>query len=113
MHELSIINNVINIVSGKAKELNATEINFIELDIGKMSGIDYDALEFAWQNIPKNHLTKTTELEINKIQGKARCYNCSSEFKINDLYTPCPKCGNFNHEIIQGQELKIKSIKVT
>ena len=48
MHELSIVMSIVEIAQQQAYNANATVIDEIELDIGTMSGIEMDALEFAW-----------------------------------------------------------------
>jgi hydrogenase nickel incorporation protein HypA/HybF len=112
MHEFAITMNVLNIVEEKAKELNAKIVHEIEIDVGKLSGVDYDALEFAMQYTKKSELLERAKLVINKIPAKARCKTCNQEFDISDFYNACPKCNNFDHNIFQGQELKVKAIKI-
>ncbi len=112
MHEFSITMNVLNIVEENAKKLNAKIVHEIEMDIGELSGVDYDALEFAMQYTKKSELLEKAKLVINKIPAKARCQTCKHEFEIYDFYTACPECNNFKHDIFQGKELKVKAIKV-
>ena len=104
--------NILAIVEENAKNLHAETVREIEIDIGELSGIDYDALEFAMQYSKKGELLENAKLVINKIPAKARCKSCNHQFDIRDFYTPCPKCNQFNHEILQGKELKVKAIKI-
>jgi hydrogenase nickel incorporation protein HypA/HybF len=112
MHEFSITMNVVNIVEENATNLHAKIVHEVEMDIGELSGVDNDALEFAWQYSKKTGLTENAKLVINKIPAKARCRSCNHEFDISDLYTACPECGKFDHDIFQGKELKVKAIKI-
>ncbi|MBU1718117.1 MAG: hydrogenase maturation nickel metallochaperone HypA [Bacteroidetes bacterium] len=104
--------NILSIVEENAKKLNATIVHEIEMDIGELSGVDYDALEFAMQHTQKSELLENAKLVINRIPAKARCKSCNHEFDISDLYTACPKCNTFDHDIIQGKELKVKAIHI-
>lgn len=104
--------NVLSIVEENAKTLNAKIVHEIEMDIGELSGIDYDALEFAMQHVQKSELLEKAKLVINRIPAKARCKSCSYEFDIKDFYSACPKCNKFDHDIFQGKELKVKAIKI-
>lgn len=104
--------NILNIVEENAKKLNAKIVHEIEMDIGELSGVDYDALEFAMQHTQKSELLKNAKLVINKIPARARCKSCNHEFGISDFYTACPKCNKLEHDIIQGEELKVKAIKI-
>ena len=104
--------NVLNIVEEEAKILNAKIVHEIEIDVGELSGVDYDALEFAMRFTKKSELLEHAKLVINKIPAKARCKTCNQEFDITDFYYACPKCNNFDHNIFQGKELKVKAIKI-
>jgi hydrogenase nickel incorporation protein HypA/HybF len=112
MHEFSIIMNVLRITEENAKNLGAKIVHEIEIDIGKLSGVDIEALEFAMEHTQKNKLLENVRLVINKIPAKARCKSCNFEFDIDDFYTACPLCNNFKNDIFQGKELKVKAIKV-
>ena len=112
MHELSIAINVIEIAKEYAEKANAKVIHEIEIEVGDMSGVVLESLEFALDCSVKNTILENTKRIITKVVGKARCNNCSNEFEINDLYYPCPKCNQFNSEVIQGKELRVKSINI-
>ena len=112
MHEFTIIMNLLNIVEENAAILNATIVHEIEMDIGELSGVDYEALEFAMEHTQKSKLLEHATLLINKIPAKARCKTCNHEFDISDFYTACPKCNSYDHDIFKGKELRVKAIKV-
>lgn len=112
MHELSITMNILTIVEENARNLNAKMVHEIEIDIGELSGVDNDALQFAMQCTMKSELLEHAKLVINKIPAKTRCNTCNHEFDISDFYAECPECHSFDHDIYQGKELKIRSIKI-
>lgn len=112
MHELSITMNVLNIVEENARNLNAKIIHEIEMDVGELSGVDIEALQFAMQCTSKSKLSESASLVINRIPAKARCKICNHEFDISDFYAFCTKCNSFDITIFQGKELKVKSIKI-
>lgn len=112
MHEMTIAVGIVDVVCKKAEEENATKINNVILEIGEISGVMIDALEFGFEAATKNTLAEGAELKINKINGKAFCKNCNKDFNINNDFTPCPECDDFNIEIKQGKELSIKSFNI-
>jgi len=112
MHEMTIAVGIIDIVCKKAEEENATKINNVFLEIGELSGVMIDALEFGFEAATKNTLAEGAELKINKIKGKAFCKNCNTVFKIENDFSPCPDCEDFNIEIKRGKELSIKSFNI-
>lgn len=111
MHELSIAISIVEIAEENAKKANTSVINEIELDIGSQSGVVLEALEFAMQSAVQGTMLEKAEVKINSIPARATCSQCQYEFFIDDLFTPCPECGNPFCEITQGKELKVKSLK--
>jgi hydrogenase nickel incorporation protein HypA/HybF len=112
MHELSIAKNIIEIVEEHARELNASVVAEVELDIGTVSGVIPETLEFVMDIAAKDTVLEGSKIIINIIQAKAQCKNCSKDFEIDDIYTMCPHCGSLQFEIIQGKELKVKAIRI-
>lgn len=99
-------------VETTAEKNNAACISEVEIDIGLVSGIVPDALEFAMEVAIKNTKLENAKIIINTIQGKARCVGCSHEFVIEDLYAMCPNCSGYNFEILQGKEMRVRNITV-
>lgn len=112
MHELSIAMSIIEIAEENAKREKASVINEIELDIGTQSGVVLEALTFAMESAVQGTMLESAEVKINSIPARAVCSKCQHAFYTDDLFTPCPECGNPFSEIVQGRELKVKSLKV-
>ena len=113
MHELSIVMGIIEIAEQQAKAANATIIDEVELDIGTLSGIEMAAFEFAWQQGVKQTMLQHAVRKINRITAKARCLDCDIEFAIEKYYDACPVCGEHLLGIIQGKELRVKTLMVS
>jgi len=113
MHELSIVMSIIDIAKQHAQSANSTIVDEIELDIGSLSGIDMQALDFAWQQAVKNTILEHAVKNINRITAKAKCLDCETEFEIVQYFDACPVCGKHLIDILQGKELKVKSLVVT
>lgn len=113
MHELSIVMSIVDIAAQQASQVNATEVSEIELDIGTLSGIEMGALDFAWEQGVKETILENAHRKINRIEGKARCLDCEAEFKLENFYDACPVCGGHFIDIIQGKELRVRSLMVS
>jgi len=111
MHELSIAQNIIEIVENYAIKAHAKIVTDVEVDVGTISGVIPETLEFVWELAVKNTITEKAKLKINVIPAKARCKDCKTEFEIEDIYSVCLACNSNNIEIYQGKELLVKSIK--
>lgn len=112
MHELSIAQNIVEIVEEEAKKYESSKVESVILEIGTMSGVVPEALNFALTEAVKNTILEHTNFEINEIKAVFRCSSCGNEFSMNDLYGDCPECGNFFNDIIKGKELLIKSVNL-
>ncbi len=112
MHELSIAMNIIEIVSQQARKSNLPVIDEIEIEIGKLSGVEIEALEFVMGIAAHGTILENSRTIITEIPGIARCLVCSKEFITESLFAQCPECKEFNFEILQGQELRVKSLNV-
>lgn len=113
MHELSIVMSIIDIARQQTADADATIVDEIELDIGTLSGIEMDSFEFAWKQAVKDSVLENAVRTINRIEAKAQCLDCNAEFAILNYYDACPVCGEHLLDILQGKELKVKSLIVS
>lgn len=112
MHELSVAQNIIEIVEGSAKQQGAAYVTVVEIEVGAISGVIPDNLEFAWEIAVKDTMLDKSTLKIDFIAAQARCLNCATEFVMDDIYGICPVCNSTQYDIIHGKELRVKSIHI-
>ncbi len=112
MHELSIVANIMDIVEEYAVKQHAITVHEIELDIGQLAGIDFDALEFAISHAPRKDLLRNAAFIIHKIDPAAKCRDCQHTYPTKEYATPCPGCGSIRTTITTGNELKVRSFKI-
>ena len=120
MHELSIVMGIIDIAEKEAKMAGVSIVEEIELEIGLLSGVEMEALEFArseehtfaWNHAIKNTILSEAKKTIIRPEGSGVCLDCNSEFRIEHLFDPCPHCQSYFINIKKGKELKVKSIVV-
>ena len=112
MHELSVVLNIISIAENEAALAGANKIKAIEVEIGELSSIEPAAFDFAWNQGIRGTMLENAEHSIRYVHGKATCRSCGETFRLRHLYDACPGCGGFFPEIIEGRELKVKSITV-
>ena len=110
MHEMSIALSIVDIAEEEVRKNKASVVEEIEIDIGMLSNIQVDSLEFLWDNAVKSSVLEGARRKLNIIPGKARCSVCCTEFTMNEIYDACPDCHDFLNEVLEGKELKIKSM---
>jgi len=110
MHEFSIALSIVEISEEHARKENAGIIREIDVEVGELSGVILDALEFAMESAFKGTMLENAKYNLIPVQGKAKCLQCQHEFNTDNLITPCPECNSFRLEIIHGRELRVKSM---
>ena len=112
MHELSIVQNILDIAESEARKNNATKIIKIGLKIGEMSGVVIDSINFCFETLKGNTIARDAELLIDHVPLKGKCKNCNSNFQINNYIFKCNTCNNNDIEIISGRELFVDELEV-
>ncbi len=110
MHEMSVALNIIDIATEQATKENAAKILEVELDIGTLSGIELESMQFALDISVKGTLLENSKIKINKIKARAKCSDCKNEFEALNLFNSCPECNSYNTIILKGRELQVKSL---
>lgn len=112
MHELSIVMSIVGIAEQQARAAGAGCIEEIELEIGELSGVEMQALDFAWKEGVRQTLLEHATRTIIRIKGQANCLDCGTDFPIQHYYDACPVCGGHFIRIKSGQELRVKALVV-
>ncbi len=112
MHELSLLENVREILENHALSQKFSKVTKVTLEIGKLSSVEPDALCFGFDVVMNGSLAENAELIISEIAGLGICQQCSLQVELETSYDPCPHCGSPFVKIIQGAEMKIKDLCV-
>lgn len=113
MHELPMVENVVQVVCAKLDELKETRaVTAVRLKVGKMSSAVPDCLCFYFEFLRKGTPLENASLEIEEIPVKAVCRVCGKEFEVEGPIFFCPLCDSSRLEMIAGRELLVDSIEV-
>ena len=112
MHELSLTQNIVDLAIEHAARENAARVLSITLEIGALSGVVAEAVEFAFDVCSKGTLAEGAQLEIRHITGRGRCLDCHKEAEISNLTHLCPHCGSLALKTVQGQEMKFTEMEI-
>jgi hydrogenase nickel incorporation protein HypA/HybF len=111
MHEISMVESILEIAEAKAREQNAVSIQIIKLRIGEFTSIVPDALEFAFDVARQGTLAEHARLEIEIVPMLVRCVVCERESRLAQVRLVCTQCG-FPLIILSGEELQIDYIEI-
>ena len=111
MHELGICDAVLKTVDGIAKEEQLSSVHKVTLEVGMLSGVVPRFLEDCWQAVIDGTPYQNTELQIETINGLARCEDCGHEFSADLDKLWCPRCAGRRLTPLTGTDLTIKEIE--
>jgi hydrogenase nickel incorporation protein HypA/HybF len=112
MHELGVTENIVNIVSTKAGEAQASKVIRINLVVGELSGFVPDCIQFYFDSLSKDTIAEGAVLHFESVPAELRCRDCSTIFRPQDTLWSCPGCKGRSIEIFKGRELYIESMEV-
>ena len=109
MHEMSITQSVVEICQGHADGRRVTDV---VLEIGELSGVVPDSIEFCFEACTKGTLLEGARLTIEIIPALGRCPACARELPMKSLFDSCTNCGAFGLAVVSGEELRVKELEV-
>ena len=114
MHELSVAESLLNTLDAWQKE-NGGSLIRLKIVIGRLGGIDREALEYAWpmalETSGNPHL-KRCRMEVEVLPLEFRCPACGKQILSEKLVMECPDCGCERLRRQGGRELILKEIEV-
>lgn len=96
-----------------AKAEGCSKIHRICLEIGRLSGIVPEALQFAFEAMKDDTMASGAELEIKEVKAVCHCRSCDHEFTPEDVFFRCTQCGSDHIKIISGREMKITQLEIS
>jgi hydrogenase nickel incorporation protein HypA/HybF len=112
MHEMSIAQNIVEIVTEILSKETALQLKEVVVEVGELVAVVPDSLQFCYTVMTEQTQFQGSRLTINVIPLKGKCKICKNTFIIKNVNFLCPTCQSDQLEIIQGQELKISHLEV-
>ena len=115
MHELAVMENILEIAVDFAKKNGAKEIKQINLSIGVFSGIIPKYASQFFKMIAKDTIAENVKLEFESLPARFVCYECSSETEYENISVEpltCSSCGSEKLRLISGREFRIQSLEI-
>jgi hydrogenase nickel incorporation protein HypA/HybF len=109
MHELSLMQNVIEIVRQDALNHNINRVDKLKLVVGSLTTALPDSLQFAFKVLGQDEMFNQAVLEIEEKPVVYYCRHCQQKFPVkNDYCFVCPVCGGSEADIVEGRELYVE-----
>jgi len=112
MHEMSLAENVREIVDETARANGARRVAAVRLEIGKLAQVEIDAMRFAFEVVKRGSFADTARLDIVETDGTAWCMLCSEAVVISRRGDPCPQCDSFQLQVTGGDRMRVMDIEI-
>ncbi len=107
MHEMSLAQNIVEIVRQHVAEEGLSDVRRIKIKVGELAGVLSDSLDFCFsalvEGTPLGHAT----LDIVAVPAILRCEQCGAEGKAEFPYSSCANCNGNRLTLISGSELQV------
>lgn len=112
MHELSLCENIVQMIEEQAQQHHFKQVKTIYLEIGRLSCVEADAMLFAFGAVAVGTVAEDAQLDIHVVPSLGWCCQCAAEVEIFQRYDACPVCEYYPLEIKQGETMRIKDLEV-
>jgi hydrogenase nickel incorporation protein HypA/HybF len=111
MHELSIAQNIVDILNNQMRIHNLSRIESVSLRIGALRAIVVESLNFSFNVLTSGSPLEGARLEVEEVPIRGRCLECGQELTLKNWMDDCPHCRGPRMEIVSGKELDIVAIE--
>ena len=113
MHELGIAESALDLALAQATAAGATRVLTLVIRVGALSGVDPEALRFAFTAILPGTPAEGAALQIDSVAAVAYCPDCQQDFAPDtNHFFECPACGRLSATVKQGRELDLVRLEM-
>jgi len=112
VHELTITQSILDIVTQHAAKAGAKRVTAIHLIVGELTGFVDDSIQFYFDMLSPNTLAEGAKLVIQRPATRLRCRSCGMQFEPEEMNWACPDCAAQGGEVLAGREFRVESIEV-
>ncbi len=113
MHELSLINSLLEIIDDYAAAEGFNKVNSLKLSFGRLSCLDRQSLEFAFSVQSVGTKAEEATLDFEILPARIICLNCDRESTMDGTWDRCPDCQSTDVMLTGGtEELKLLEMDV-
>lgn len=114
MHELSLAMSIVEIVEQEIGQRcggrPAGRVPSLTVRVGRLSGVEPEALSFAWEVAREQGSFPEAVLEIEIVATRAVCDLCGGAFLLGEGEGNCPACGPVGFHVVEGLEIEVTRI---
>jgi len=111
IHEVGLATNILTILEETAEQNSLSRIDRVVLEIGQFSGVNLEALKFAFEVVYQGTILQDTNFEYRTPPLLLYCRSCEEAYAADFEDTRCPVCLESNFTILKGQEMTVLTIE--
>ena len=111
MHELSIVEGILEAVLPEVRKYPVSRVLEIRLKIGEMSGIVPQCIDEYFRIASKGTIAEDAHIRIEKIPVRISCPDCGYDGPIRLGKYKCPDCGGIAFKVLSGTEYYVDSVE--
>ena len=114
MHELGIAESALEVALAQAAAAGATRVLRLVIRVGALSGVEPEALRFAFTAILPGTPAEGADLQIDAVAAVAYCPDCRKDFAPDTgHFFECPACHRLCASVKQGRELDLVHLEMS
>ena len=110
MHELGLAKNILD-TALEASNATIDTLAGISVEVGSLSSVDIQTLRFCLETVFEQRCGKEGDVCVEFVPARVVC-ECGHEYCPDEVFEPCPKCGEYKREILEGKDVILESIEV-
>jgi hydrogenase nickel incorporation protein HypA/HybF len=112
MHELAIAQALVEEVQRLAEQQRAEAVLAVAVSVGALSGVDREALAFAFPLAALDTALEHTRLDLEEAPALGTCEDCGQEYTLDLADVRCTRCRSGRMRIVAGRDVLICSVQL-
>ncbi len=113
MHEVSLMQSAIALAVEQTESQGLTKIHRVFLNVGELSGVVSEALEFVFDIVSAGTPAEGAQLNLKTVPILCYCRHCRREFYPMSWIYKCPHCNHLSSDIREGKDLELVSLEIS
>ena len=111
MHELSIVEGILEAVLPEVSKYNVSRVTEIRLKSGELSGIVPQCIDEYFRIAAAGTIAEGARIRIEKLPVVISCPDCGYSGTIRIGKYSCPRCSGIGFKITSGREYYVDSVE--
>jgi hydrogenase nickel incorporation protein HypA/HybF len=113
MHEVGLMQEALRIALTHAELSGAARVHALTMRIGRLAGVEVEALRLAFQVVTSETNAEGAALHIEETPVACWCTDCERLFQPADCVFRCPHCERLSDDIRQGREFDLIAVEIS